>query len=156
MKQEGKTAQQDFSSEELLFRRFPPHVIVEGEVLASSIRFDEPPSFCRERFAKPEDTIHPNCANSQDVSMFGVFGLSVLSIMLELPDKQGSLYIFQPAHKPLPDCYAHSQVHCTKQQSRLSDSEPADHIQPPKEVRKAFRGKLATQLSVLINPMKSS
>jgi hypothetical protein len=156
MKQEGKAAHQDFLPEERLFRRFRSGDVVEGEILPSSLRFNEPPSFCRERYAKPEDTIHPNCAGSRDVSGFGVFALKVLTVRIEIKDRADKSYLFLPVHKPLANCYAHSQVHCATSTDGLPPASEPDHVEPPKEIRDAFRVQLASNLSVLINPATPS
>jgi hypothetical protein len=152
IKQGDKTPEQDFSDGELLYRRFPPSMDIQGEVLASSIRFDEPPSFCREKWAKPEDTIHRDCAHGQNVSHFGVFCLPVSSVRSNWDDGPGVTYRFQPLHAPEVECYAHSEVHCDRIETPKALTEFSSHIEPSRRVRKAFRAHIAPRLVVLIEP----
>jgi hypothetical protein len=137
-----------FKDEEQLFRRFPPEV--KSEVLATSIRFDEPPSFCRSKFARPEDTIHRNCADGQDVSRFGVFAVPVAAARIILKDTNQKCYHFEPKHRPEPTCYAHTEIHCLmrKDSDVLAGSDI--HSKPPLIVRNQFRARIAIALVEVI------
>ena len=141
-----------FKDEEKLFRRFPPWV--KGEVLATSIRFNEPPSFCRRRFAHPEDTIHPNCADGQDVSQYGVFALPVASVRQVLSDGNQNIYHFEPKHRPEPTCYAHTEIDCLRQENSDGSAVSNVHSQPPRIVKKQFREKIAVALVEVIPPKR--
>lgn len=137
-----------FKDDEQLFRRFPPSV--KSEVLATSIRFNEPPSFCRSQFARPEDTIHPNCANGKDVSQFGVFALPVAATRVVLSDENHKTYHFVPKHRPEPNCYAHTEIHCLMQRDSDGSAVSNGHIKPPKIVRNQLRKQIATALVEVI------
>ena len=66
-----------FHDDERLFRRYRSSHIQEGELDPSAIRFDEPPSFLRSAFSRPEDALHRDCADGKDVSEFGVLEMKV-------------------------------------------------------------------------------
>lgn len=151
MEQGKRQEEPSFKDEEKLFRRFPPSF--QREPLATSIRFDEPPSFCRSRFALPEDTIHPNCADGQDVSQFGVFAIPVVAARMTIVDRsRGAVYHFEPRHRPEPFCYAHTEVHCLRQADSDESGVSNGHSEPPKAVRNQFRTKIATALVEVIRP----
>lgn len=144
---------QDFADDEILYRRFSANQLVNGEVLPTSIDFDEPPSFCRSKWAGPEDTIHRHCANNRDVSSYGVFGLSVLDVKIRIDDSEQA-FEFYPLHAPLEACYAHSELRYRKN----TESSPAmeEYKKPNKKIRNNFRMRVASKLRVVIEPAGAS
>jgi len=62
----------------------------------------------------PEDALHADCADGQNVFRYGV--LQMLASEAEYQEKavSGALFNIAPVHRPLPSCYAHSEIHCTR------------------------------------------
>jgi len=62
----------------------------------------------------PEDALHADCADGQNVFRYGV--LQMLASEVEYQEKavSGALFNIAPVHRPLPSCYAHSEIHCTR------------------------------------------
>lgn len=134
-----------FQEREHLYRRYLASHFEDGELDPSAIRFNEPPSFLRSCFSVPEDAIHPNCADGQDVSKYGVLQMAASAAHFEARTLDSTIYQFSPVHRPLPSCYAHSEIHC-RRVAELSGT----HVEPPKDVKKAFRLRIARALSVTI------
>jgi hypothetical protein len=148
-KQDARSKDAHFADTELLYRRFPK--TESAEILASAIRFDEPPSFCRGKYAHPEDVIHSNCASNRDVSRFGVFSIPVKATRMVLSDRfPQDTYSFEPEHLPEPLCYAHSELHCKKSCSIDNIEIQSGHKEPPRNIRKQFRAKIASALTEVI------
>jgi len=142
----GRTPQLEFQDDEQLYRRYLADHFVDGELDPSAIRFGEPPSFLRSAFSSAQDALHVDCADGQDVSRFGVLAMQAVSAnYISENDTYG--FVFWPIHAPLATCYAHSEIHCC----RTGDPERI-HINPPKNVRKAFRLHLARALTSVIAP----
>jgi hypothetical protein len=141
----GRTAVPDFQNGESLYRRYQAFHFQDGELDPSAIRFDEPPSFLRSAFSAPEDALHTDCADGQNVANYGVLEMKASVAQHKEKSKDGTEFDFSPVHRPLPTCYAHSEIRC----SHLPDLKP-QHIEPPKDVRKAFRLRIARALSVVI------
>ena len=135
-----------FHDDERLFRRYRSSHIQEGELDPSAIRFDEPPSFLRSAFSRPEDALHRDCADGKDVSEFGVLEMKVSAAYYKDGTSDNQVFTFQPTHVPLSACYAHSEIHCVG----LSGDSTTQHVKPPKRIRNAFRLRLARALSVVI------
>lgn len=134
-----------FREDEALYRRYLASHFQDGELSPSAIRFKEPPSFLRSAFSEPHDALHPDCADGKLTSQFGV--LKMLAAVMECEEKapDGSTFDFSPVHRPLPTCYAHSEVHCLR--ARGLDRQ---HVEPPKYVKNAFRLRIARALSIAV------
>jgi hypothetical protein len=134
-----------FQDGESLYRRYLASHFQDGELDPSAIRFDEPPSFLRSAFSLPEDAIHPDCADGKDVSNYGVLKMQASEAQHQEKARNGSAFDFTPVHRPLPSCYAHSEIHCS-----CAANLEGKYSEPPKDVRKAFRLRIARALSVAI------
>jgi hypothetical protein len=133
-----------FEQDEKLFRRYLASHLDEGELDPSAIRFSEPPSFLRSAYSVALDALHANCADGQEVARFGVLVMPVGGVTQNQQSRNGERYEFAPTHEPRPACYAHSEVRCS-----LANGGGL-HVEPPRDVRKAFRIELAKLLSVSI------
>lgn len=134
-----------FKEDEALYRRYPASHFHDGVLDPSAIRFHEPPSFLRSAFSVPEDALHPDCADGNSTSQFGVLTMLASAANHQQEANDGSKFNFSPVHRPLPSCYAHSEVHCV----RASDPN-REHVEPPKHVKNAFRLRIARALSIAI------
>lgn len=141
----NRLAETTFLGSELLYRRYLRSHLEDGELDPSAIRFHEPPSVLRGRFSVPEDAIHSDCAEGKPVSGFGVLAMPARSVQCREIAKNGTDYEFIPVHKPLPSCYSHAEIHC-----QLGQDPSGQHIEPPKEVRRAFRLRIAQALAIAI------
>jgi len=135
-----------FGQDESLYRRYLASHFLEGVLEPSAIRFNEPPSFLRSAFSEPQDALHPDCAEGKPTSQFGVLKMLASAVEHQERALDGSLFDFSNVHRPLPTCYAHSEVHC------VSESDPnRQHVDPPKHVKNAFRLRIARALSIAIS-----
>jgi hypothetical protein len=134
-----------FEPTEELFRRYLASHYEDGELDPSAIRFGEPPSFLRSAYSVAVDALHTNCADGQEVSGFGVLAMPASAVTQNQISKRGDSFDFAPVHQPLTACYAHSEIRCSS-----SEDPTKQHIEPPREVRRAFRVGLAKLLSVSI------
>lgn len=141
----GRTEEAFSSDDESLYRRYLPSHFQDGELDPSAIRFNEPPSFLRSAYSVPSDALHADCADQQSVSRYGVLSMPVAAARFQERALSGETFDFSPVHRPQPSCYAHSEIHCV---SQLTAS--TQHKEPQKEVRKAFRLRIARALSVVI------
>lgn len=141
----GRTAEAFLSDDESLYRRYLASHFQDGELDPSAIRFNEPPSFLRGAYSVPADTLHEDCADQQNVSRYGVLTMPVSAARHVESTRDGETFDFSPVHRPLVCCYAHSEIHCTPQ----THASP-QHTEPPREVKKAFRLRIARALSVVI------
>lgn len=142
---EQRASNPTFAPDEELFRRYLASHLEDGELDPSAIRFNEPPSFLRSAYSVASDALHANCAGGQEVSKFGVLAMPVSAITQNQVSGNGDSFEFAPTHEPLPACYAHSEVRCSN-----ADDPNKQHIEPPKDVKKAFRVGVAKLLSVSI------
>jgi len=134
-----------FQDDESLYRRYLPSHFQDGELDPGAIRFDEPPSFLRSAFSIPEDALHKDCAEGQNVSHYGVLGVRVSLVQCQERVTDGRAFEFSAIHRPLSLCYAHSEIQC------ICLADPVSmHTEPPKSVKRAFRLRLAKALSVEI------
>jgi hypothetical protein len=131
----GQVPDPEFEASERLFRRIHPDHFVGGVVTDAFLPF---PSFSvnREKYSHPEDVLreHPH---------FGIAAFAVGDIPKTLQADSGQVYEFGVEHLPLPDNYAHSEVH-----SFLAGAKAL----PPRIVRKRFRDLLRQRTVVLKEP----
>jgi hypothetical protein len=142
---EQRASNPTFEPDEELFRRYLASQLEDGELDPSAIRFNEPPSFLRSAYSVALDALHADCADGHEVSRFGVLAMPVRAVTQNHTSNDGNRFKFAPTHEPLPACYAHSEVHCSN-----SHDKNKEHVEPPKEVRKAFRVGVAKLLSVSV------
>lgn len=141
----GRPVVPTFQDDESLYRRYQASHFQDGELDPSAIRFDEPPSFLRSSYSAPEDALHTDCADGQNVAKYGVLEMKASVALHKEESRDGTVFDFSPIHRPLPTCYAHTEIYCRHQ------SDPnLRHIEPPRDVRRAFRLRIARALSVAI------
>jgi len=111
----GRLPDQSFVDDERLFRRYRPNDLVDGKLAPASLAIpkNSGPSFVREKYAIPEDVLHPDCAGARDFSGWGIFALRVGDIPPQLPPDVPT-HRFWPQHVPLEDCYAHTEIWCNR------------------------------------------
>lgn len=124
-----------FGDSERLFRRIHPDHLLDGFLADAFLPF---PSFSvnREKYSRPEDVIcdHP---------AFGIAAFAVGDIPPELENESSQTFQFGVEHAPLPDNYAHSEVHS------YLDGRKA---KPSRIVRKRFRDLLRQRTVILKRP----
>jgi hypothetical protein len=138
----------EFTRDELLFRRVQESELTGGELDPSrlnSISFSKEiegaPSFLRSKFSTPYDTIHCDCCDGKDRSDWLVYYLSVEKIPGPLHSGDNRSFVFQPVHKPLPLCGAHSVLGCLE-----AGDTSGKYMVPSRKVLNDLRTKLATTL----------
>jgi hypothetical protein len=138
----GRDADQDFSIDELLFRRLPKNSLVDGWPTPLTIPIEEESgiSVNRARYSLPQDVLEPDCCNGNHRT-----GMVVLQFAVsDLPERiaaDGREYAFIPKHVPQDCCYAHSEIWCN----------PSGDIglaceKPSKTIRNLFRAKLLSRM----------
>lgn len=138
-----------FESTELLYRRVFPRelnslgelVPVQLESFSFSSTVDGAPSVLRELYANPEDVLHPDCAGKTDVSTCSVFQIVVSQLPDTLTAGDGKVYGFQPVHRPLLTCGAHSVIG-----SYLKTDTERRYAKPSQAVRNDLRVKMCAVL----------
>ncbi len=132
----GQVPDPEFEASERLFRRIHPDHFVSGILTDAFLPF---PSFSvnREKYSRPDDILreHPQ---------FGIAAFAVGDIPQKLDAEPGQVFEFGVEHVPLPDNYAHSEVH-----SYLAGTK----AKPPRIVRKRFRDLLRRRTVVLKEPV---
>jgi len=125
----------EFEASERLFRRLHPDHFVGGVITDAFLPF---PSFSvnREKYSHPQEVLreHPR---------YGIAAFAVGDIPERLDADPGQIYRFGVEHVPLPDNYAHSEVHSFRDGAKA---------EPPRIVRKKFRDLLRRQTVVLKEP----
>jgi len=141
LKQNNRSAVQEFDPQELLFHRFKK-LNEEGDHLyPAQVRF---PDFSvnRGRFSEPEDVLLPIYLNWGIVS-FNVEDIPDEKVIGE-GNSQETVYSFIIVHVPEQDNYAHSEVRTEKNGVYNQDRKIKN-----KEVKRYFRYKLSEKLIIL-------
>jgi hypothetical protein len=142
----GDPEDQEFAEGELLFRRYKAEYFPNGRLLPAAFRFPRV-SFNREKYSKPEDVLHPDCCDGQKLEDgWGVLECSPTNLPTPIDGQDGRTFQFEPIHKPLKCCYAHTEV-CCKTGGEFVD-------EPSKKVRETFRVRLAERMTVRIQASK--
>lgn len=125
----------EFEDSERLFRRIHPEHFMEGVLADAFLPF---PSFSvnREKYSQPEDVI-------RDHPTFGIAAFAVGDIPPELEGEPGQAFRFGVEHAPLPDNYAHSEVHSYQNGAKAK---------PSRIVRKRFRDLLRQRATIMRRP----
>jgi hypothetical protein len=151
---DGRTADQTFAADELLFRRVPISHIEDGELsllaIGNGLQFEKDPPKCssvvRGKYCGHfSDALHPDCAEDKPCPNTTVYFLRVGNLakgmMIDPPEKvRTRSWDLYPHHDPLTRCYAHSTI-CSCEQR-----EPNVPVKPPKSVREQFRKWLSENL----------
>jgi hypothetical protein len=138
---DGRLIDPVFEDSELLYRRIlATYVISEDELNPAAISFSKgAPSLIRSKYGTPQDAIHPDCADDQDVTKFDVYGVPASAINLTLVCSQTRrCFDFSGSHAPLTKCYSHSLIDC-----REKTKENIGYSVPTRPVKNDFRVKFA-------------
>lgn len=144
---DGRLADQNFDTDELLFRRVPNSHIEEGELnllaIPKDFKFKKNPPECTSALRSKycghfSDALHVDCAEKDSSDTHRVFFLRVAElakgIIVEPPEphpaRKWDLY---PYHDPYPNCFAHTTI-CSCEQGA-----PQQPVEPPPSVRGQFR-----------------
>lgn len=129
-----------FNDGELLYRRYKTEHFQNQQLLPSAFKFPRR-SFNREKYSTPEDVLHPECCNGKKLEGWGVLECSSTNLPTPIDGPDGKTFRFEPIHKPLECCYAHTELWC-----RTTEGEFVD--QPSPKVKETFRVRLAQRMTV--------
>lgn len=125
---------QVFDGSERMYRRVPPECLSPlGELVPSQIRcsfgdtIEKSPSVVRAKYGRPNDVLHPDCANGKDVSHHLVFYLTAGGLPTDVESGNKERYDFYPFHDPKASCYAHSVIACKKQMNTSGNYDEPTH-----------------------------
>jgi hypothetical protein len=143
----GDPEDQVFSEGELLYRRYLRIHFHNEQLLPSAFKFPHQ-SFNREKYSIPEDVLHPDCSDGKKLEIgWGVLECSSTNLPTPLDGSDGKTFQFEPLHKPLECCYAHTELWC-----KADDGEFVD--EPNRKVKETFRVRLAQNMKVRIEATK--
>ncbi len=118
----------------------------DGQIDPVALGFQRPMSTLRSSEATPEDVLHPDCADGKTVTQQIVisFPLSILPTTIE--DGAGKEFNVFPNHKPVPQCFAHTNLWCldaslaVDRTNEISDATEKElYKEPPKKVKNRLR-----------------
>jgi len=139
----GDPEDQLFTEGELLFRRYKAEHFQNGRLLPAAFKFPRQ-SFNREKYSRPEDVLHSDCCDGQKLQDgWGVLECSSTDLPTPIDGQDGRAFQFEPIHKPLECCYAHTEV-CCRAGGEFVDA-------PSPKVKEMFRVRLAQRMSVRIH-----
>ena len=143
------TPNEDFSPEELLYRRVRSCDLVGGELSPTSLNslsfsagIGGAPSVLRSRISEPSDALHPDCCGGRELSGYLVYSMQVQQIPGRIDSDGGDAYVFYPVHRPEPACGAHSVI-----ASSLAGDAESKYAVPPRNVRNKLRSQLVRVLT---------
>ncbi len=151
---QGRGSDDDFLSDEKLYRRFSAaDVDSDGQLIGAQLVDRDFPGLStnRSKYSVPEDVIHPDCCGQKDCSEWGIasLNLSALSHVFELSGDTGGVgerYRLLLRHVPLELCYAHTEITCAR------EGETVEHF--TRKVKRGFRAQLARQFFVERRPAR--
>ena len=139
----GDPEDQVFAEGELLYRRYMVEHYQNHQLLPAAFPFPRP-SFNREKYSAPEDVLHPDCCEGKKLKDgWGVIECSSTNLPTPVVGQDGKTFQFEPVHRPLECCYAHTEVWCR------TGGEFVD--EPSRKVRETFRVRLAQMMTVRIH-----
>jgi hypothetical protein len=150
MFQGQRSIENNFGSDELLYRRFCPDEVLGDRLAPDSIKFPDW-SVNRQKYSQPEDVQFPS-GSALVYLCCGVAGFSVSDIPSKI-DPQG-VYTFVIEHKPELDNYAHSEL-VTYKNGRAGKEIPNFKIgknKSEKEIKKTFRTMLSDKTKIIVQP----
>jgi len=131
-----------FADGELLYRRYRVEHFPNQQLLPAAFKFPRQ-SFNRGKYSTPEDVLHPDCCDGKKLQDgWGVLECSSTNLPTPIDGQDGRTFRFEPIHRPLECCYAHTEVCCR------AGGEFVD--QPSRKVKEAFRVRLALRMAVRI------
>jgi hypothetical protein len=140
--QNGDCEDRVFAGGELLYRRYREEHFQNRQLLPAAFKFPRQ-SFNREKYSAPEDVLHPDCCDGKKLNFrWGVLECSSADLPTPVVGQDGKVFHFEPIHRPLECCYAHTEVWCK------SSGAPVD--EPSPKVKETFRVRLAQKMAVRI------
>ncbi len=138
----GRSPDQTFGGDELLFRRLPKGQLINGwPVPAGILAFDDDGvSVNRSRYSLPQDVLEPDCCGGHERTGHVVLEFAVADLTTLIP-VEGREFFFLIKHNPLPCCYPHSLIWCNAE----SDAEKP-YVKPSKTVRNLIRAEILTRM----------
>jgi len=144
--QGDREAYQIFGAEELLYRRVMPSQVHDGQIDPVALSFRRPLSTLRSREARPEDVLHPDCADGKSVARQIAISFPISILPSVIHDDGSNDFAVFPNHKPLLKCFAHTNLWCldssiaVDRSCEISDAvEQEIYREPPKKVRNTLR-----------------
>jgi hypothetical protein len=131
-----------FLNGEKLFRRYRKEDFYDQRLLPAAFKFPRQ-SFNRERYSTPEDVLHSDCCNGQQLVGWGVLECSATDLPTPIDGPNNRRFHFAAVHQPRECCYAHTELWC-----RIEDQwvdEPS-----PKKLKETFRVLLAQRMTIRI------
>lgn len=138
---DGRGEDQEFLPCEKLYRRYTTEHYQGGQLLPDHFSLRRP-SFNREKFSSPEDILHADCCGGRSLDDWGVLELALREVPTPIEGADHRIFYFSPAHRPLPCCYAHSEIWCRVDGQQIE--------QPSPKVRETFRVMLSKKMTIRI------
>jgi hypothetical protein len=136
----GDLEDQLFEEGELLYRRYKREHFYNQQLLPAAFRFPRQ-SFNREKYSAPEDVLHADCCEGNKLEGWGVLECSSTNLPTPVDGSDGKRFEFEPVHRPLECCYAHTELWC-----RVAGGEFVD--EPSSKVKETFRVRLAQRMAI--------
>jgi hypothetical protein len=140
--QNGDHEDQVFNEGELLYRRYKTEHFQNQQLLPAAFKFPRQ-SFNREKYSTPEDALHPDCCDGRKLEGWGVLECSSTNLPTPIDGPDGKRFQFEPIHKPLECCYAHTELWCKAAEGEFVDL-------PSPKVKETFRVRLAQRMMIRI------
>jgi hypothetical protein len=101
-----------FDDDEVLYRRYLLAHFIDHELVPQHFQFPRP-SFNRSKFSEPVDVLHPDCCDGKVLGTgWGVLECLALDARVSTQSHDDKELVLGPKHRPLPTCYAHSELWC--------------------------------------------
>jgi hypothetical protein len=140
--QDGDCEDGVFTEGELLYRRYKAEHFHNQQLLPAAFKFPRQ-SFNRGKYSVPEDVLHKDCCDGRTLNIeWGVLECSSTDLPSPVVGQDGKTFHFEPIHRPLECCYAHTEVWCK------CGGDPID--EPSPKVKETFRVLLAQRMAVRI------
>ena len=134
---------QVFTEGELLYRRYMVEHYQNRQLLPAAFPFPRP-SFNRQKYSAPADVLHPDCCDGKTLNDgWGVLECSSTNLPTTVVGQDGKAFQFEPVHRPLECCYAHTEIWCRGTGGELV-------VKPSPKVRETFRVRLSLKMTVCI------
>jgi hypothetical protein len=138
--QDGLSVVDTFDDNEVLYRRYVLAHFVDHVLVPQHFQFPRP-SFNRSKFSQPVDVLHPDCCDGKVLGTgWGVLECLASDAHVSAQSHDNKELVLHPKHRPLPTCYAHSELWCFS-------SEGGTEVKPSTTVKEKFRIKLAKKFN---------
>lgn len=138
--QGGLPVVETFDDDEVLYRRYLQAHFVDHELVPQHFQFPRP-SFNRSKFSQPVDVLHPDCCGGREFGPgWGVLECPASNARVSAQSHDQQELVLHPTHRPLPTCYAHSELCCIV-------AESGAEVKPSSTAKEKFRIKLAKKFN---------